>query len=330
MNVVYASDNNFVDILGISMISLLENNKNSEIHIYILADNITTSNQKILEDVANKYHQDITIIPVDVDDFSKVKLNSLTWSKAAFSRMFLGTILEKYDIHKIIYLDCDTIVNNSLKELWKFDLNDKTIGMTIDPVCTAHKKNVGLKKGQPYYNSGVLLIDMDKWNENKCEDKLQDFAISANGRTPYVDQGLINGALNSYIRVLPLKFNVITVYFDYKYEELLHYRRPSGYFYTKEEVEESVKHPYIVHYTKSIFTERPWIVNSNHQMKDLWEKYKRISPWQSAKYGNPTVHGMKKRYVDISKKLPRKLSIAIQSFLHTVVKPYMDMHLVKE
>jgi hypothetical protein len=127
-----------------------------------------------------------------------------------------------------------------------------------------------------------------------------------------------------YIKALPLKFNVITVYCDYTYEELLRYRRPSGFFYSKEEIEEAVKNPYIVHYTKSIFTERPWIVNSSHKKKNLWERNKQISPWNAEKLGAMTVHGKEKIYVKISKKLPRKLNIIIQSFFHTIIKPYTD------
>lgn len=326
MNVVYASDNNFVEIFGISMLSLFENNIGEKINVYLLADNVDEDNQKILLDIANNYNQKLVIIPVDVDDFSRVKLDILTWSKAAFSRMFLGTILKKYDVKRVIYLDCDVAVTNNLKELWEYDLGTKTIGMAIDPLCAAHKRNVGLKESDPYYNSGVLLIDVEKWIKNDCENKLQDFAEAHNGMTPYVDQGLINGALHEFIKTLPLKYNVITVYFDYTYDELIGYRKPSGEFYSKSEVEDATKSPCIIHYTKSMFTERPWIVESTHKKKAVWEKYKSMSPWKDSALKPHTVKGAKRVYVDVSRKLPRRLNIMIQSFLHTVVKPYCDVH----
>jgi lipopolysaccharide biosynthesis glycosyltransferase len=167
---------------------------------------------------------------------------------------------------------------------------------------------------------------MEKWKTNQCEKKLQDFAYEKNGKTPYVDQGLINGALQSYICTLPLKFNVITVFFDYSYREILRYRKPSGFFYSEEEVTNAVTAPCIIHYTKSIFTERPWILNSTHKKKDLWEKNKQISPWKDMEPSDCTIHGIKKLYVEISRRLPRNLSIMLQSFLHTVVKPYVDVH----
>ena len=326
MNVVYASDNNFVEVFGISMLSLFENNAGEEVNVYLLADNIEENNQKILLEIANNYNQKLIIIPVDVDDFSRVKLDILTWSKAAFSRMFLGTILKKYGVKRALYLDCDVAVVGNIKELWNYNLGDKTLGMVIDPLCAAHKRNVGLKDDDPYFNSGVLLIDVEKWIENDCENKLQDFAEAHDGMTPYVDQGLINGALHEFIKTLPLKYNVITVYFDYSYKELIRYRKPSGEFYSESEVEDATSSPCIIHYTKCMFTERPWIVGSTHKKKEVWEKYKGLSPWKNSELKPKTVRGIRRVYVNISKKLPRRLNIAIQSFLHTVIKPYYDVH----
>ena len=55
MNIVYASDNNFAEILGISMISLFENNSDcSEIVVYILDDGINEDNKAKLLFVAEK------------------------------------------------------------------------------------------------------------------------------------------------------------------------------------------------------------------------------------------------------------------------------------
>jgi len=324
MNVVYASDDNFVDILGISMISLFENNKDENICVYILADNIKSENKVILKNIAIRYYQNVEIIDVDVDDFSQIKLYVLTWSKAAFSRMFLGTILEKYELDRVIYLDCDIIINHNIHELWTFDLNKNTFGMVIDPIGAGHKRNVGISADKPYFNSGVLLINLKKWKQNDCENKLQQFAVQNNGKTPYVDQGLINGALKDYMGVLPLKFNVITVYCDYTYKELLTYRKPTGYFYSEDEVKVAVKNPYIIHYTKSMFTERPWIVNSNHKKKELWERYKGISPWRDKQSLPSTVNVYRKKYINISKKLPRKLNVYLQAILHSYIKPIVD------
>lgn len=324
MNIVYASDDKFVDVLGVSMISLFENNKGEDIRVFILADNIKPDNCKILHKIAEEYSQQLEMISVNVDDFSKVELDILTWSKAAFSRMFLGTILKNYNMDRVIYLDCDIIINHCIKELWNFELGEKTLGMVVDPVCVGHKKNVGIDANKPYFNSGVLLIDLKKWQYNDCENKLQQYALEKNGKTPYVDQGLINGALKDYIQVLPLKYNVITVYLDYTYKELLKYRKLSGYFYSEKEIQSATETPYIIHFTKSIFTERPWVINSTHKEKEKWEYYKSISPWKDRALNPSSIKGARKIYVQISQKLPRSVNIFVQSLLHSYIKPLVD------
>ena len=221
MNVVYASDNYFVDILGISLISLFVNNKEEAISVFILSDGIQNDNKKLLEDIGTKYQQDVHILDVHIEDYSDVKFDIITWSKAAFNRLFIGKILSDFDLERVIYLDCDIIVNSNISELWNYPLDDATIGMAVDPLGRRHKQNVGVEENKPYYNSGVLLINFNKWNKNKCEEKLISFATQHQGSTPYVDQGLINGALKNYIKPIPLKFNLITVYCDFTYEEIL-------------------------------------------------------------------------------------------------------------
>ena len=55
-NVAYASDQNYAKHVGISLISLLENNKNLEnIHIYIIEDNISEELKEKLLSIVNRY-----------------------------------------------------------------------------------------------------------------------------------------------------------------------------------------------------------------------------------------------------------------------------------
>ena len=323
MNIVYASDDNFVSILGISMISLFENNK-EPITVYIFADGIKDKNKELLLNLGKDYEQGVEIIDVNVDDYSSVKLDNLTWSRATFSRLFIGTILKPYNLDRVLYLDCDVVINRSIKELWDMDLKDAAIGMAVDPISKGHKKNVGIDVNCPYYNAGVLLIELPKWLEYDCERKLQDFSIKHRGKTPYVDQGLINGALKEHIAAIPLRYNLITIYCDYDYNEILTIRKPTGYFYSKEEVEEASRNPVIIHFTKSIFTERPWVIGSTHKKLDVWNKYKRLSPWRNETLLPATTKGIRKIYAHISCYLPRKLSVRIQGFLHSIVKPMVD------
>ena len=51
MYIVYASDDNFSDIMGVSILSLFENNKDENINIYILDSNISKDNKDKIESI---------------------------------------------------------------------------------------------------------------------------------------------------------------------------------------------------------------------------------------------------------------------------------------
>ena len=55
MNVMYASDDNYAWLMGISMISLFENNRGSlEINVYLFGDNLSEENQSVMTSIANQ------------------------------------------------------------------------------------------------------------------------------------------------------------------------------------------------------------------------------------------------------------------------------------
>ncbi len=70
MNIIYASNNEYAKYLGISMISLFDNNKDLEkITVYILSQKIDSINTERLLKIANKYQRNIYFI--DISEFEK-------------------------------------------------------------------------------------------------------------------------------------------------------------------------------------------------------------------------------------------------------------------
>ena len=56
MNVLYTCDDNYVWIMGISVISLFENNRHiRDLSVILLGECISDYNKSVLENIANKY-----------------------------------------------------------------------------------------------------------------------------------------------------------------------------------------------------------------------------------------------------------------------------------
>ena len=65
MTVVYTCDDNFVWIMGISMISLFENNRDMEnLEVYLLGDHVSDTNKDVLLGIANKYGRTCSFVDV--------------------------------------------------------------------------------------------------------------------------------------------------------------------------------------------------------------------------------------------------------------------------
>lgn len=283
MNVVYSSDDNYVQHAVTSIVSLAQNNKNfKKINIYLIENNISIEKRNQVENLIEKYEQ----LSLEWINFSKwlkrLKLN-MQWdiSISAYARLFISEMLDK-NIDKILYLDCDIIVNQSIYDLWNMDIKEYYIGAVQDAVNDNTKNSVGIESGQPYYNSGVLLINLKKWREDNISEKFLQFIEKHHGKVVHHDQGVINGVLKSKIYKLPLKYNVMTIHYIFNRNQIMRYYKESTSFYNEKEIENAKEVPSILHYTPS-FTVRPWIKGCKHPKKGLYWKYLNMTPWKDLK-----------------------------------------------
>lgn len=72
------------------------------------------------------------------------------------------------DRSRIIYLDADTLVDGDVGALWSVDLQGAPVAAVLDPLRTiaaaiAPWRERGLDGDAGYFNSGVLVIDLDAW-----------------------------------------------------------------------------------------------------------------------------------------------------------------------
>ena len=162
-------------------------------------------------------------------------------SLSQYARLFVSSDLPA-NLERVLYLDCDIIIRKSIKELWNLDLQGNVIGALMDAFSKHYRANVDLQENDVMFNSGVMLIDLKKWKAEHIEDKLLKFIKIKNGKIQQGDQGALNAVLSKDTYCFEPRFNSVTIYYDFTYEEMLIYRKPPV-FYKKEQVEEAVKKP---------------------------------------------------------------------------------------
>lgn len=279
MNILFSSDDNYARHLGVAMYSLMIHHKKAKrLNFFVVDNHISEDNLSKLRQVVEGFSNSaITFIPFD-SYLKELKLD-MPWpiSMSAYARLFAADLLSK-DIDRVLYLDCDMIINHDLSELWEYDLSDYCIGAVQDQVSTKVKEAVGMNPNSPYFNSGMLLVDLKKWRELDVCSKAMDFIKQHKGRVTHHDQGVLNALFCNKWKRLPLKYNVMTVNYLMSLSKIHHFYKDQSSFYSEQEVDTSKFTPLILHYTPS-FTSRPWEENCLHPLRSLYTIIINRTPW---------------------------------------------------
>ena len=279
--VLFSSDDNYAQHLGAAIASLLENNKNFErILIYVVDNNISDSGRGRIKTICKNYANAKVIWLPFVSWKTQLKLN-MSWdiSISAYARLFAANLLPR-EVHKVLYMDCDMIVCESLYDLWNTDMGDYCLGAVQDSISDSTKAAVGLLPKEQYFNSGLLLINLDEWRKGNFQERCLKYIDEKNGTVTHHDQGVLNAVFRNTWYRLPLSNNVMTIHFIYDRDKIIKYFGEHAQFYTGDEISKAKDNPVILHFTPS-FTSRPWFRGCKHPKRDFYWKYVAMTPWRN-------------------------------------------------
>lgn len=280
MNVVLASDNNYVSLLTISIVSFLVNNQNDfdEINIFILDDGITESNKNKINYILKDYNCNISFIKtkkIEELDFKVLSLERAEIpSLTTYARLFIPSLLPD-DVDKVLYLDCDSIIVDSFKELWQEDISDYYCAAVRDCSNTSFMEALGIPRGEKYFNAGVLFINLKKWREDNVEDKFIDFLTNNQHRYYQHDQGVLNHVFKNQIRTIHPKYNLQGYFQFMNYNISRKFSCIEIEYYSKEIMDDARKNPVFLHFCAADYF-RPW-KNPNHPYFMEFEYYANLA-----------------------------------------------------
>lgn len=210
IHVIFGVDSNFIIPFGVAMTSILQHNSGSIIHLFV--DKCSDENKVRIEKAAQKYHAECRIYTVDIDklgDFPTTKL----WSKATYYRLIAARCLEKIS-KKALYLDADTFCRSNLIKLFSVSIEDKYAAVVRDygnmkRQDTLHYIRKNLNITGNYFNAGVILINLNKWNEDGISEQAIKYLLDTPSKWHYLDQDVLNVSLKNNVYWLPEKYNVL-------------------------------------------------------------------------------------------------------------------------
>lgn len=320
MKILYTCDDNYIWIMGVSLLSLYESNRHmKELEVYLIGDQISKVHKEQIRGIAERYDRCFHF--VDVPEIYHNSLNVLAsrWPLSAYIRLFAGELLPP-EVDRVLYIDCDTIVMDRLDDLDGIDMKQKIFCGVKDCIGGLYKQNIGLEKDSIYLNAGVLLINLDELRTINMKKQIDAFIGKFGLAITYADQDILNGAFKNRIGCLPLRYNLMTIMAVYPYRTVKLLRRPTC-FYSEIEQNEAVKLPCIVHYTTNMETVRPWYSNTNHPFAEVFRHYLSISPWSEDELPIMHYRGGSAAVIHCLNKLPDQMSVLFLGMLHSVIRP---------
>lgn len=320
MNIVFATSDLYSKPAHITLKSVLMNNKEAdEITVYYVMNGLTDESRKRLQNLIAEYDRYIEFIemPKWLDTVSGL----MRTNAIAYAYCFFQEILPE-SVDKILLLEGDTIVTDNITEFYNIDVTDYYLAATDDMQSKWCKEKVGIKATSPYFNSGVMLINLRKMREDNITEKITKLIKSGTAKFLYEVQDEMNVLLEGKVKIIPPKFNCTTSIFVFDYENMRRYRKPTTCC-SKEEFEEAKAHPIVVHFTKNqIIQSRPWIEECDHPYKNYYLEVKNNTVlaneplWKSdRKKSNKIVNFV---YSKISKRLVAIGLGVVHSYLYPV------------
>lgn len=189
---------------------------------------------------------------------------------AMWYRIYLPELLP--GVERVLYLDCDTLAIDSLEPLWATDLDDCLVGavtnvFTLDPAARARPAALGLPGLKAYFNSGVLLLNLEEMRRDGTTAKLREFALAR--RLMYPDQDALNAVMSA--RRLPLhpRWNFMNSILIYPWAEEA---------FSAQEIAEARSRPGIRHF-EGPSVNKPWRHGCDFELRELYFEHRRGTPW---------------------------------------------------
>lgn len=315
INILYLSDNNYAAYAGISITSLFENNKHFDnITVYVIDDSISEENKKKYLKTAEKYGRKIVFLDMSssIKKLEEMGATKYRNSYTTYLKLFTFGILPE-EVERIFFIDSDALVVDRLDDILNFDMKGMPIAAVRDALCTEYKVSLGIPAEDPWFNMGVMLVDVKKWKEFDCENRV---IAQMKKRSSYVavDQDLLNISIHGQIETLPPQYNATPHHYVYDHDQFMKWF-PQTCFYNKEEIEYSIKHP-VIHHFERFVGESPWHKGTTHPYTKEFDYYMSISEWKDYVKKPANLNTTMKIEKALYKTLPKKMFLPIWAYFY--------------
>jgi len=205
MNIFVTLDQNYLSPLQVMLTSLFINNAEESFDIWAAGDGFTEENWKSVEKICRHFKHTLHRVEVPQDAFARAPVIRY-YSRAMYYRLLAAQLLPE-SLDRVLYLDPDILIINSIRPLYDLPMDDALYAAATHEGLTGvssqiAKIRLSTPDGKAYFNSGVLLMNLEKMREEVDPEKVFQYADQKRSTLILPDQDILNGLFWSRIKLI--------------------------------------------------------------------------------------------------------------------------------
>ncbi len=266
MHLLFTADQNYALHILPVLQSIRTIHPHTSFHIHLIGDDIARETIEMIGLFCR--HKKMAFSAYSVADhvFKEAPINK-HYSKAMYYRMLAADILPK-TVKKVLYLDPDVLVINSLKSLWEIDMEGHLFvaaSHTGEESLLGSINKIRLDTSSVYYNTGVLLMDLRQIRKDFDSDRLFSFIDATGHKLLLPDQDVFNALYGHRTKQVP---DEIWNYDPRKYSQYL--LKSAGAYDTYWVIQNTS----ILHYCGK---DKPWHPRYRYRFGSLYRHYEQMA-----------------------------------------------------
>ena len=194
---VFAADEGFALPLAVAMHSALATlSPAASAEVYVLDNGLSEASRTRLLEVVKRVRrgQPLNWISVPTERLANIVITDERFTGASYSRLVAAELVDEH-VQRVVYLDVDVLVKRDISPLFTAGLDGAPFGAVLDfgiPDTANEQSGVRERASpRPYFNAGVLVIDVPRWKDAGLTAQALDYA-AAGSELPLVDQDALN------------------------------------------------------------------------------------------------------------------------------------------
>lgn len=255
INIAFCFDENITEQVKVTVASLLDHAVTDEVHYHIYC--VCTPGAAYIEESLRQIvrirdvESSLTVKAVENLYHDAYEVRGI--STGTYLRLMLHRLLPEVD--RLLYVDVDVLFQDHLLEIWQTDMTDCVLAAVKGAVNLSDKwewnsdrpywNHLEGMRGR-YINAGVTLLNL---HEIRCRNLEKTWNEWVKEKLYYQDQDILNITCQDAIRYLPPRYNRLAYLEQKDYDRFV-----NEAIFTRQECEEAMTHPAILHYAG----DKPW------------------------------------------------------------------------